>query len=172
MITTAEARRRLPTTLPHRLLAADPVKVAGVYTVPVEQQWVSRIIRRLKQRKRRGWWTIPIARTPPTPTIRVCCGEYAEQGYKLIVGEIFGAEQEAREVVGDYPDVAFLLGSSFPPDEAYRTFSVFDNFIQDASYLSGIIAGAMTKGNIGMVGGFPIPKVNRLMNAFMAGARS
>ena len=97
--------------------------------------------------------------------------EYAEQGAKLIVGEIFGAEQEAREVVGDYPDVAFLLGSSFPPDEAYPNLSVFDNFIQDASYLSGIVAGAMTKGNIGMVGGFPIPEVNRLMNAFMAGAR-
>jgi basic membrane lipoprotein Med (substrate-binding protein (PBP1-ABC) superfamily) len=49
---------------------------------------------------------------------------------------------------------------------------VFDNYIQDASYLSGIIAGAMTKsGSIGMVGGFPIPEVNRLMNAFMAGVR-
>ena len=24
--------------LPHRILAADPVKVAGVYTVPIEQQ--------------------------------------------------------------------------------------------------------------------------------------
>jgi basic membrane lipoprotein Med (substrate-binding protein (PBP1-ABC) superfamily) len=35
-----------------------------------------------------------------------------------------------------------------------------------------MIAGAMTKtGKIGMVGGFPIPEVNRLMNAFMAGAR-
>jgi len=29
----------------------------------------------------------------------------------------------------------------------------------------------MTKGNIGLVGGFPIPEVNRLMHAFMAGAR-
>jgi basic membrane lipoprotein Med (substrate-binding protein (PBP1-ABC) superfamily) len=49
---------------------------------------------------------------------------------------------------------------------------VFDNYIQDASYLSGIVAGAMTKtGNIGMVGGYPIPEVNRLMNAFMAGVR-
>ncbi|MBL9052180.1 MAG: BMP family ABC transporter substrate-binding protein, partial [Tabrizicola sp.] len=49
--------------------------------------------------------------------------------------------------------------------------AVFDNYIQDAAYLSGIVAGGMTKGNIGMVGGFPIPEVNRLMNAFMAGVR-
>ena len=35
-----------------------------------------------------------------------------------------------------------------------------------------MIAGGMSKsGKIGMVGGYPIPEVNRLMNAFMAGAR-
>jgi len=59
-----------------------------------------------------------------------------------------------------------------PDEKANPNLAVFDNYIQDASYLSGIIAGAMTKsGNIGMVGGFPIPEVNRLMNAFMAGVR-
>ena len=64
------------------------------------------------------------------------------------------------------------MGSSFKPMDDTPNFAVFDNYIQDASYLSGIIAGAMTKtGNIGMVGGFPIPEVNRLMHAFMAGAR-
>ncbi len=98
--------------------------------------------------------------------------EYAEAGHQLIVGEVFGVEQAARDVARDYPDTAFLMGSSFPPNPADPNFGVFDNYIQDASYLSGIIAGAMTEsGNIGMVGGFPIPEVNRLMNAFMAGAR-
>ena len=72
----------------------------------------------------------------------------------------------------DYPETAFLMGSSLPPDPAVPNFSVFDNYIQDASYLTGIIAGAMTKtGKIGVVGGFPIPEVNRLVNAFMAGVR-
>lgn len=64
------------------------------------------------------------------------------------------------------------MGSSFPPDPAVANFAVFDNYIQDAAYLTGLIAGAMTESaNIGMVGGFPIPEVNRLMNAFMVGAR-
>jgi basic membrane protein A and related proteins len=30
-------------TLPRRVFAADKIKVAAIYTVPVEQQWVSRI---------------------------------------------------------------------------------------------------------------------------------
>ena len=35
-----------------------------------------------------------------------------------------------------------------------------------------MIAGGMAKSNkISMVGGFPIPEVNRLMHAFMAGAK-
>ena len=157
--------------LPMRAFAADPVKVAGIYTVPVEQQWVIRIHKAAEAAVAAGTaeyvYTENTANTDYPRVMR----EYAEQGYKLIVGEIFGVEQEAREVVDEYPDVAFLLGSSFPPDEAHPNLAVFDNYIQDASYLSGIIAGAMTKGNIGMVGGFPIPEVNRLMNAFMAGAR-
>ena len=98
--------------------------------------------------------------------------EYAESGIQMIVGEVFGVEAEAREVAAEYPDVAFLMGSSFLPDPSVPNFSVFDNYIQDAAYLSGLIAGAMTESaNIGMVGGFPIPEVNRLMNAFMAGAQ-
>ena len=31
------------TLLGRRTLAADPIKTAAIYTVPVEQQWVSRI---------------------------------------------------------------------------------------------------------------------------------
>ncbi len=157
---------------PRTALAADPIKVAGIYTVPVEQQWVSRIHKAAETAQARGdieyTFTENVSNTDYARVMR----EYAESGNTLIIGEVFGAEQEAREVAADYPDVAFLMGSSFKEDAALPNFAVFDNYIQDAAYLSGIIAGAMTKsGNIGMVGGFPIPEVNRLMHAFMAGVR-
>jgi basic membrane protein A and related proteins len=157
--------------MPGQLFAQEPLKVAGIYTVPVEQQWVSRIHQAAEAAKAAGvvdyTYTENVANTDYSRVMR----EYAESGVKLIVGEIFGAEDEAREVCAEYPDVAFLMGSSFMPDDALPNLAVFDNYIQDAAYLTGIIGGAMTKGNIGMVGGFPIPEVNRLMNAFMAGAR-
>ena len=156
---------------PARLWAAEPIKMAGIYTVPVEQQWVSRIHIAAEAAKAAGTvdyaYTENVANTDYPRVMR----EYCESGVKFIVGEIFGAEAEAREVCAEYPDVAFLMGSSFLPDTAVPNLAVFDNYIQDAAYLSGIVAGAMTKGNIGMVGGFPIPEVNRLMNAFVAGAR-
>jgi basic membrane lipoprotein Med (substrate-binding protein (PBP1-ABC) superfamily) len=157
---------------PRMSFAAGPIKTAGLYTVPVEQQWVSRIHIAAEAAEAAGQldysFTENIANTDYPRVMR----EYAESGVKLMIGEIFGVEQEAREVAAEYPDVAFLMGSSFMHDPALPNLAVFDNYIQDASYLSGIIAGAMTAtGNIGMVGGFPIPEVNRLMHAFMAGVR-
>ena len=50
---------------------------------------------------------------------------------------------------------------------------MFDNYIQEPAYLTGMYAGGLTQSNhIGMVGGYPIPEVNRLMHAFMDGARA
>ena len=157
--------------LPKVALAQSPLKVAGIYTVPVEQQWVSRIHVAAEAAKAAGLIEYTYSENTSNTDYPRVMREYAESGVRLIVGEIFGVEQEAREVAADYPDVAFLMGSSFLPDDAVPNLAVFDNYIQDASYLSGIIAGSMSKGNIGMVGGFPIPEVNRLMHAFMAGAR-
>lgn len=158
--------------LPVRLFAADPIKVAAVYTVPVEQQWVSRIHKAANAAKDRGDIEYVYSENTANNDYERVMREYAEAGHKLILGEVFGVEDAARAVAKDYPDVAFLMGSSFKPDAAVPNFSVFDNYIQDASYLSGLVAGAMTKSkNIGMVGGYPIPEVNRLMNAFMAGVK-
>jgi basic membrane lipoprotein Med (substrate-binding protein (PBP1-ABC) superfamily) len=148
------------------------LKVAGIYTVPVEQQWVSRIHIAATAAQEAGDIEYTYSENTANTDYPRVMREYAEQGYDLIVGEIFGVEAEAREVAADYPDVAFLMGSSFKEDPAVPNLSVFDNYIQDASYLSGIIAGAMSEnGKIGMVGGFPIPEVNRLMHAFMTGAK-
>ncbi|WP_424987053.1 BMP family protein [Microbulbifer sp. S227A] len=171
LATTAVASLMAGTVGATRGFAAEPIKTAGVYTVPIEQQWVSRIHKAALTAQERGDIAYEFSENVSNTDYARVLREYAEAGNTLIIGEVFGAEQEAREVAADYPDVAFLMGSSFKEDPSLPNFAVFDNYIQDGSYLSGIIAGSMTKsGNIGMVGGFPIPEVNRLMHAFMAGA--
>ena len=148
----------------------DKVKVAAVYTVPVEQQWVSRIHKALNAAAARGEVEYRFSENVANADYERVMRQYAEQGNALIVGEAFAVEAAARKVAKDYPKTAFLLGSSGKPQAP--NFSVFDNYIQEPAYLTGMIAGAMTKsGKIGMVGGYPIPEVNRLMNAFMEGAR-
>ena len=150
--------------------AQAKIKVAAIYTVPVEQQWVSRIDKALKAAVARGEIEYVFSENVTNADYERVMRGYAEGGNTLIVGEAFAVEAAARKVAKDYPKVSFLLGSSGKPQAP--NFGVFDNFIQEPAYLSGMVAGGMTKTNkIGMVGGFPIPEVNRLMNAFMAGAK-
>ncbi len=150
--------------------AQSKLKVAAIYTVPVEQQWVSRIDKALKAAVARGEIEYAFSENVANADYERVMRQYAEKGNTFIVGESFAVEAAARKVAKDYPKVSFLMGSSGKPQEP--NFAVFDNYIQEPAYLSGLIAGAMSKsGRIGLVGGFPIPEVNRLMNAFMAGAK-
>ena len=150
--------------------AAEKVKVAAIYTLPVEQQWISRIHLALNTAAERGDIEYVFSENVANTDYERVMREYAEQGQQLIVGEVFGLERAARKVATDYPETAFLMGSSFGP--VAPNFSVFDNWIHEPSYLSGMVAGAATETNlIGMVGGYAIPEVNRLMHAFMDGAR-
>jgi len=151
-------------------LAQNKIKVAAVYTVPIEQQWVSRIHKALNAAKDRGEIEYVFSEKVANADYERVMREYAEKGNTFIVGESFAVEPAARKVAKDYPKVSFLMGSSGKPQEP--NFAVFDNYIQEPAYLTGMIAGGMTKTNkIGMVGGYPIPEVNRLMNAFIAGVR-
>ena len=152
------------------VFAQAKMKVAAIYTVPVEQQWVSRIDKALKAAVARGEIEYVFSEKVANADYERVMREYAEKGNTLIVGESFAVEAAARKVAKDYPKVSFLMGSSGKPQAP--NFSVFDNYIQEPAYLTGLIAGGMSKsGRIGLVGGYPIPEVNRLMNAFMAGAR-
>ena len=152
------------------VLAQSKLKVAAIYTVPVEQQWVSRIDKALKAAAARGEIEYVFSENVANADYERVMRQYAEGGHALVVGESFAVEAAARKVAKDYPKVAFLMGSSGKPQAP--NFSVFDNYIQEPAYLTGMVAAGMSKsGKIGMVGGYPIPEVNRLMNAFIAGAR-
>jgi basic membrane protein A and related proteins len=150
---------------------AKPIKVAAIYTVPVEQQWVSRIDKALKAAQARGEVTYKFSENVANTDYERVMRQYAQEGNDLVVGEAFAVERAARKVAADYPKTAFLMGSSFGPTKP--NFAVFDNWIHEPSYLTGMVAGKSTKSNvIGMVGGYAIPEVNRLMQAFMDGAKS
>ena len=151
--------------------AAEKLKVAGIYTQPIQQKWDARLHLALDNAEKQGQIDYVFSeKVSNTDYVRVL-REYAESGVQLIVGEAFGISKEARQVADDYPEISFLMGDPFEPHGS--NFAVFDNYIHEPCYLMGILAGAMTETNkIGMVGGYPIGEVNRLFHAFMNGARS
>ena len=152
-------------------MAAGKIKVAGIYTQPIQQKWDACLHKALQKAADAGEIEYVYSeKTSNTDYIRVL-REYSEKGVNLVVGEAFGISRDVTKVAKDYPNVAYLMGDSFGPRG--DNLSVFDNYIHEPCYLMGMIAGKMTKTNkIGMVGGYPIGEVNRLFHAFMAGAKS
>ncbi len=149
---------------------AAAMKVAGIFETPIEEPWVKQIHQALvKAQEELGieyTWSESVKAADFARVMR----EFAEKDYELIMGDAFGAERIARRVARDYPDTAFVFGSGIGP--ADPNFGVFDNWIHEPAYLSGMIAGRMTKTNtVGVVGGMAIPEINRLSNAFCAGAK-
>lgn len=123
--------------------AADKIKVAVVYVAPVEQQWNSRLHKALKAAEQRGdieyAYSESVAMADQDRVLR----EYANSGTQLIISDSFSNEEAFRALAKDYPKTKFLMGSSFGPQG--DNYAVFDNYIQDASYLTGMIAGGITK---------------------------
>src|SRR5262245_7238762 len=134
-------RRQLPAlaaalaaTAPGLALAQQKLKVAAIYTVPFEQQWVSRIHKALQGAAARGEIEYKASENVANADYERVMREYATGGNQLIVGEIFGVETAGRKVAKDFPKTSFLFGSSGKPQAP--NMSVFDNYIQEPAYLS------------------------------------
>ena len=98
--------------------------------------------------------------------------ETSEQDYDLIIGEIFDFEDLARAVALDYRSQPYLFGSYQPIPEHLPSFSIFENYIHDAAYISGIIASGLSKSNVlAAFGTLYSPNSYRHLNAFIQGAK-
>ncbi|MBL8347106.1 MAG: BMP family ABC transporter substrate-binding protein [Rubrivivax sp.] len=96
--------------------------------------------------------------------------DLASQGNKIIFATSFGFMEPMLKVAAEFPDVKFEHATGYKTAPNMRVYDA--RFYHDA-YISGIIAGGMTKTNtLGFVGSFPIPEVLRNINAFTLGAQS
>lgn len=150
-----------------------PLVVFGAYATAIEEPWDgvihSALLKAQEEGKIEYTYTDDIGYAGDMERI---LREVAEDTQPdIIFGDAFGNEESTRRVAADYPEIAFVFGSGGGPAEP--NFSVFDNWIHEPAYLSGMLAGGLTKSNIiGVVGGHPVPEVNRIVNAFIAGAES
>ncbi len=150
---------------------SDTLVVFGAYATAIEEPWDGVIHTALQKAEADGRITYEF-----TDDIgyagdmeRILREVSDEKSPDIIFGDAFGNEEAVRRVASDYPEIAFVFGSGGGPAEP--NFSVFDNWIHEPAYLSGLLAGGLTESNvIGVVGGFPVPEVNRIVNAFIQGA--
>ena len=96
--------------------------------------------------------------------------QYGSQGYDLVFGHGFEFQDAAKRVGPDHPRTIYVVtsGSSVGANVAGIEFA-----FADASYLAGMLAGAMTKSNvIGVIGGTELPPVRESFAAFTRGAKA
>lgn len=151
---------------------ARKLKVFGAFATAIEEPWDGVIHAALQAEKDAGridyQFTDSIGYSGDMERV---LREVAEKDQPdVIFGDAFGNEEAVRRVAAEYPAIAFVFGSGGGP--ADPNFSVFDNWIHEPAYLAGVLAGGLTKSNvIGAVGGYPVPEVNRIVNAFTKGAQ-
>lgn len=96
--------------------------------------------------------------------------QYGAQRYDLVFGHGFEFQDAALRVAPEFPRTIYVTtsGTSTAKNVAGIEFA-----FEEASYLAGMVAGAMTKTRtIGMIGGTELPPVRRSFAAFALGARS
>ena len=95
--------------------------------------------------------------------------QYGAQGYTLVFGHGFEFQDAARRVAPEFPRTFYVVTSATATGE--NVAGIHFSFA-DASYLAGMLAGAMTKSDvIGAIGGTELPPVRESFTAFEAGAK-
>lgn len=91
-------------------------------------------------------------------------------GSQIIFATSYGYMDVVEKLAAEYPEVKFEHCSGY---KSADNFANYFGQIEQARYLSGIVAGRMTKTNtIGYVAAMQIPEVYRGLNAFTLGVRS
>lgn len=117
-----------------------------------------------------GVTTVTLENVPEGADAERSIEKLAQEGCNVIIANSFGYGDPMIEVAKRYPDITFLHCSGLNTADNVSTF--FGRIYQ-ARYLSGMVAGAMTKnGKIGYAAAFPIPEVIRGINAFTLGVQA
>jgi basic membrane protein A len=93
---------------------------------------------------------------------------YAAQGYGIIFGHGYEFQQPAERVSRDYPHAIFVITSG---ERQNGNVIPLIFRIHEATYLAGMLAGAMTHtGRIGFIGGMELPPIKLGYEGWVQGA--
>lgn len=94
-----------------------------------------------------------------------------DNGASIIIATSFGHMDGIEELAKEHPDVTFLHFSGYKMNDT--NFGNYFGAMEEARYLSGIVAGMTTKTNkLGYVAAYPYTEVLIGINAFYLGAKS
>jgi len=154
--------------------AADPLKVGFIYVGPVgDHGWSYRhdqgrqAIEAALGDKVKTTFVESVKEGPDAERV---VQQLASSGHKLIFTTSFGYMNATVKVAKRNPGVMFEHATGYKRSANLSTYAAR---FYEGRYVSGVIAGKMSKSNIvGYVASFPIPEVVRGINSFLLGAHS
>ncbi len=152
--------------------AEKELKVGFIYVSPVgDAGWsYSHDLARQALDKMPGISTYIMESVPEGASSERAITNMARKGYDIICTTSFGYMDPTINVAKNFPKTSFLHCSGY---KTASNVSAYFGRIYQPRYLTGMVAGMMTKNNqIGYVAAFPIPEVIRGINAFTLGVRA
>lgn len=146
--------------------------VGFVYVSPIgDAGWTyQHDLGRLEMERNTGVTTKYVENVPEGPDAERVIREMAKRGDKVIFATSFGYMNPMLKVSKQFPKTAFVHATGY---KMGKNMGLYNARFYEGRYLTGVIAGEMTKSNIlGYVAAFPIPEVLQGINAFIQGARS
>ncbi len=97
---------------------------------------------------------------------------YAREGYAVVFGHGFEFQSPAERIGAEYPKTVFVVTSGERVSASGNVVPLWFG-IEEATYLAGMVAGALTRTNqIGFIGGIELPPIVRGYEGWLAGARA
>ena len=154
--------------------AADPLKAGFVYIGPTgDHGWTyshDQGRKMLEEQSGGKVKTTFVENVPETADAERVFRDLAQKGHKVVFGTSFGYMNQMTKVAKAFPNTVFMHATGY---KTAPNLGVYDVRTYEGSYMLGVVAGKMTKGNkLGIVASIPIPEVIRNINAFTIGARS
>lgn len=113
-----------------------------------------------------------VENVPQTAEVARVLEQFYQQGYKIVFATAFGYQQFAVDVAKKHSDM-YIIGIGPAVVDLPPNMKLIYGRIWDGRYLTGIVAGKMTKTNtIGFVAAHPITTVVAGVNAFALGVLS
>jgi len=151
----------------------DVIKVAFIYVGPVgDAGWTTAHdnARKILEAQLPYVRTSIIENVPEGADCERVLNQYANEGYQVIFATSFGYMDFVHNSAADHPKTIYAHCSGY---KTAANVGTYFGKIEQPRYLSGMVAGKMTRTNIiGYVAAHPIPEVIRGINAFTLGVRS
>jgi simple sugar transport system substrate-binding protein len=159
---------------PSLALSQAPMKIGFVYVSPIgDAGWTyQHDLGRLEMEKALAGkvTTSYVEKVPEGADAERVIREMASSGNRIVFATSFGYMNYVERVAKQFPKVTFMHATGY---KSGPNFGNYNARFYEGRYLTGVIAGRMTKSNIlGYVAAFPIPEVLQGINAFIRGARS